>query len=518
MQSKGGNHTVDFEIRGNDSYSEGSPNPNNYAIATLVFSAGKLTDASLKSAGQGYTYVAQANLASGFGNTVPFSSPQTNIIPINASLLESWYTVPFMDYQDWYLITDTKATAAALTGGDFGSLRVSLDPLSADAQNLITSTPITTGYSGVGQQQKFSRPQTGTVSLLDSLGQQVGIGSVLNGASSITITSRPAPGLVNATFDGDHSSSYLVNFKPSSTSLDLNYGNWSGVVTKSDASSLTFSSDINLSVSRTDVLGGDVSFGLRSANSSINLSLLNSAVSAKSGVLTLNAIYSSTAWQDSEGRAIGSAANTSVSSGSWVPTATRNGEELALKELIVNGNNVTAIYTDNVTGVFTLGGTGTAINPGTINPVLTVQRLGRYNNSLAFYQADSVTGAIFANGATLLPGSPGYLQAALGNAKSAGLVLQASQLPGYKQASTIDSLPLNLSNNYGLLLMVNGSESEIYSSYSAANPGGVSQFLTFGSTNRGLTIGIEDQLVSSRSDRDFNDLILTIASSAFTLI
>jgi hypothetical protein len=234
--------------------------------------------------------------------------------------------------------------------------------------------------------------------------------------------------------------------------------------------------------------------------------------------LTLNAIYSSTAWQDSEGRAIGSAATTSVSSGSWVPTATRNGEELALKELIVNGNNVTAIYTDNVTGVFTLAGTGTAISPGTLNPILTVQRLGWYNNSLAFYQADSVTGAILANGATLLPGSPGYLQAALGNAKSAGLVLQASQLPGYKQASVIDSLPLNLLNNYGMLLMVNGSESEIYSSYSAANPGGVSQFLTFGSTDRGLTIGIEDQLVTSRSDRDFNDLILTIASSAFTLI
>jgi len=289
-------------------------------------------------------------------------------------------------------------------------------------------------------------------------------------------------------------------------------------VTKSGATSLTFSSNINLSVSRTDVLGGDVTFGLRSADSSINLSLLNSAMSAQSGVLTLNSIYSPTAWQDSEERAIGSAATASVSSGTWAPTATRNGEQLALKQLSVNGNNVTAIYTDNVTGVFTIGGTGTAINPSSINPELTVQRLGMNNNSLAFYQADSVTGSITANGATLLPGSAGYLQAALGNAKSAGLVLLASQLPGYKQASVIDSLPLNPSNNYGILLMVNGSESEIYSSYSAANPGGVSQFLTYGSTDRGLTIGIEDELVSLRSDRDFNDLILTIASSTFTLM
>jgi hypothetical protein len=144
--------------------------------------------------------------------------------------------------------------------------------------------------------------------------------------------------------------------------------------------------------------------------------------------------------------------------------------------------------------------------------------LGDYNNAIAFYQADSVTGGVTANGTTILPGSAGYLQAALSSAKAAGLMLQASQLPGYKQASTLDTLPLNPSTNYGILLMVNGSESEIYSSYAAANPGGVSQFLTFGSTDRGITIGIEDQLVSSsRADRDFNDLTLTVTSSAFSM-
>lgn len=516
MQSKGGNHTVDFEIRGNDSFTAGAANPNNYAIATLVFSAGQLTGVTLKSPGQGYTYVAQANLLTGFGNTVPFSSPQTNIIPINASLLESWYTVPYVDYQDWYLIADTKASAAALTGGDFGSMRVVLEPLSADAQALIASTPITTGYSGVGQQQKYTRPQTGTVTLVDSLGQRVGFGTVLNGAATMALSARPAPGRVNVSFEGDHLSSYLINFKPSSTPLALNYGNWAGAVSKTDATSLTFATNVNLSVSRTDALGGDVTFGLRGGSSS--LALLSNAASAQSGVLTLNSIYSPTAWQDSEGRAIGSAATATVTAGTWVPTATRNGVQLALKDLSVTGNNVTAVYADDVTGVFTLAGTGTATNPGSINPVLTVQRLGNNNNAIAFYQADSVTGAITASGASLLPGSAGYLQAALSNAKSAGLVLQASQLPGYKQATALETLPLNPASNYGILLLVNGSESEIYSSYAAANPGGVSQFLTFGSTDRGLTIGIEDQLVSGQSDRDFNDLILTLASSTFTVV
>jgi hypothetical protein len=200
-----------------------------------------------------------------------------------------------------------------------------------------------------------------------------------------------------------------------------------------------------------------------------------------------------------------------------VPTATRNGEQLALQDLIVNGNNITAVYSDNVTGVFTLSGTGSAVNPATINPLLTVQRLGLNSNSIAFYQADSVTGAIDVDGTPVLPGSAGYLQAALSHAKSAGLLLQAAQLPGYKQTAVFDALPLNPLINYGILLLVNGSESEIYSSYPAANPGGGSQFLTFGSTDRGLTIGIEDQLVSSRSDRDHNDLILTLASSSFSV-
>ncbi len=518
MNSKSGNHTVDFEIRGNDSYSTGSANPNNYAIATLTFTGGQLTAIALKYPGQGYTYLAQANLATGFGDTNPFTVPQTDIIPINASLLESWYTVPYTDYQDWYLVTDTKSSVAAEAGGSFGSLRVSLDPSSAAAQNLIASTAITTGYSGLGQQQKFSRPQNGTVTVVDSLGNKVGAGAVTNGVASFSMSTRPAPGNVSITFDGDPTSSYLINFKPSSTLSALNYGNWTGPVTKTrEATSITFSSSVNLSVCRVDTAGGAVTFGL--TNGTNTVTLLSNANSANTGVLTLDAIYSGNSWQSSEGKAFGSAATAFVSAGTWTPVATRDGKALALNSLTVNGNNVTATYADNITGVFTLSGTGTASNPGSISPVLTVQRLGTYKNSIAFYEADPITGSVsVAGGSVLAPGAAGYLQAALANAKLNGLLLTAAELPDYKQSSVINSLPLNAAKNYGLLLLVNGSEAELYSSYSAANPGGVSQFQSFGSNDRGLTIGIEDLNVASGSDRDFNDIIMTIASSSVSVI
>lgn len=64
-----------------------------------------------------------------------------------------------------------------------------------------------------------------------------------------------------------------------------------------------------------------------------------------------------------------------------------------------------------------------------------------------------------------------------------------------------------------MLLLVNGSESNVFSSYSAANPGGSQQFLSFGSSDRGITVGIEDLLTSNGSDKDYNDLVVTLASS-----
>jgi hypothetical protein len=138
-----------------------------------------------------------------------------------------------------------------------------------------------------------------------------------------------------------------------------------------------------------------------------------------------------------------------------------------------------------------------------------VQRLGSYNNGLALYEADSITGAV----GGLLPGEAGYMEAALANAKGKNLLLHADQLPGFGGSSIYDSLSIQADKNYGMLLLVNGSESNVFSSYSAANPGGSQQFLSFGSSDRGITVGIEDLLTSNGSDKDYNDLVVTLASS-----
>ena len=509
MQSKAGNHIVDFEIRGNDSYTSGNPNPYNYGIATLTFTSGKLTNATLKSPGLGYDYLAQANL--GGGNTVPFSTPVTDIIPINASLLESWYTVPFIDYQDWYLITNTTAEAMASNGGNFGSVSVSITPSTDAAKNLINTTPITTGYSGTGQQQKYARPQAGVVSIIDSLGNTVGEGNIANGVTSFSLSTRPAPGVATIRFNGDSTSSYLTNFKSSSSPVVFNYGNWLGEVSKDGLNSVKFSQNVLLRATRVDSGGGSVNFGLSSGSNSV--SLLQFANSASNGVLTLDSIYSGTSWTSSEGKSFGGSANVQVGAGTWTPTATRNGVNLELKDLVVNGNNVTALFADNVTGVLTLPGTGSA--DATINPVVTIQRLGAFNNALAFYEADRVTGAVVSGSTTINPGTAGYLEAALANSKSKGTYLSASLLPSYQQSKVINSIPLNPTSNYGILLIADGNESKLYSSYSSANSGGTSQFQSFGATNRGITIGIED---SPNFDFDYNDLIITIAASNVSVL
>lgn len=511
MQSKGGNHIVDFEIRGNDSYTSGNPNPYNYAIATLTFTSGKLINATLKSPGLGYDYLAQANLATGFGNTVPFSTPVTDIIPINASLLESWYTVPFDDYQDWYLITNTSAEVKAEKSGNFGSVSVSITPSTDAAKNLINTTPITTGYSGIGQQKKYTRPQIGIASVVDSQGNTVGEGNIVNGVTSFTLSTRPAPGVATIKYSGDSTSSYLTNFKSSSTPIIFNYGNWSGQASKDGLNSVKFSQNVLLRATRVDSAGGSVNFGLSSGSNSI--SILQSANSAINGVLSLDSIYNGTSWISSEGKSFGGSANVVVGAGTWTPTATRNGVNLELKDLVVNGNNVTALFADNVTGVLTLPGTGSA--DATINPVVTIQRLGAFNNALAFYEADRVTGAVVSGSTSINPGTAGYLEAALANSKSKGTYLSASLLPSYQQSKVIDSIPLSPTSNYGILLIADGNESRLYSSYSSANSGGTSQFQSFGATNRGITIGIED---SPNFDFDYNDLIVTIASSNFTIL
>jgi hypothetical protein len=220
MSSKGGNHTVDFEIRGNDSYTQGQAvNPNNYAIATLTFAGGVLSNAALKSKGEGYTFLGQANAnLSGVLKT-----EETDLIPINHSLLESWYGQPYTDYKDWYLITDT--SAASTTGlGSFGSLSISILPKSQAARDLISNSAITTGYNGSGQQQKYDRAQAGDITVKDPLtGQIIGMGSLSNGVANLKLSALATTERIKIDFAGDPTSSYQTDFNSSSTESATNF-------------------------------------------------------------------------------------------------------------------------------------------------------------------------------------------------------------------------------------------------------------------------------------------------------
>jgi len=220
MASKAGNHIVDFEIRGNDSFTNGQTvNPNNYAIATLTFTAGVLSNAALKSSGQGYTFLGQANAAS----NATLTTPQFDTIPINTSLLESWYTQPFNNYQDWYLITDSVASNSTDVGS-YGSLSISLLPKSQTARDLISTTPLTTGYNATKQQQKYDRAQSGELTIVDPLtGQIIGAGTLSNGTANLKLNALASSDRININFLGDPTSSYQINFKSSSTASTTNF-------------------------------------------------------------------------------------------------------------------------------------------------------------------------------------------------------------------------------------------------------------------------------------------------------
>lgn len=166
--------------------------------------------------------------------------------------------------------------------------------------------------------------------------------------------------------------------------------------------------------------------------------------------------------------------------------------------------------TNGYQATFTLGGSRSIPNGSITDDVaVTVKRLAAFDNGLAFYEANARTGEIVVNGEALRPNQAGYLQGALANAWAEGLVIDPGRLPAFGQEVTLAGLPLDDAKSYGLLVLVNNSPAEIYSSYSSANPGGATQILAFGDSAGGITFGIEDILVTSaQSDRDYNDLLV----------
>lgn len=266
-------------------------------------------------------------------------------------------------------------------------------------------------------------------------------------------------------------------------------------------------------VTRMDDQAGAVTFGLQSMRDGHTLSLLSDAHGHQSGALPYGA-FSTAAWLGSESKALGSigAATGLVGAGAWLPTASLAGTPLTLADLQVGANSILATFEGGYQANYMLGGSRSILQGTTgDHPTLEVSRLASQQNGLALYEADRANGAVEASGATLLPGDPGYLQAALDKALSAGLAFGPRDLPNYGQQAVLRDVPIDAAKNYGLLLIVNNDPATLFSSYAAANPHGDVQIVTLGQAGRGVTFGVEDlSLSSGHSDRDYNDLVVTL--------
>lgn len=295
---------------------------------------------------------------------------------------------------------------------------------------------------------------------------------------------------------------------------------WQAPVERVGSSGLRFQEDQSLTLWRADQGSGVVDFGFRNA-SSAEVWSLRDASAGQQGSLDPDAAVDpdpSSGWLASENRSVGGRAALSaqeLGEGIWTPIARRNGQALSLESVTLEGTRVTARFQDGITGIISLPGSGTATAPADTQPLVSVQRLGAYDNGLAFYEADPVTGAV----GELLPGDPGYLAAALSEAERGGRLLESSRLPGFGASSPIDGLQLDPSRFYALLLLVQGDRRQLLSSFAAANPGGAPQMLSLGSDGHGVVIGIEDQSTAlGRSDSDFNDLIVRIDAGVVRVV
>jgi len=533
--------TQDFEILGNNpqnplGFANSDPTR---AVVQLSFSGGQLTGVTLVDKGSGYEQVANAILQCNTcgSNTITAKPGMNNSLLVGINIdIQAQYTLAASrptgsePYQDWYLMTDTGvAGGSSRADGAFGAVDLSLLPTSQQARDLLAMTPLTTGYTGKGPQQKYAAPQAGALTLVDSLGQTVGTATVAAGTAKVTLNQLAAPGPLRVQFSGDATSSYQVNFRDinlaDNAQLGLSYGTWSGPVAQ-QGSQLVLSQAQTVQVTRTDSGPGLVNFGV--SNGATSRVLAFWALGAKSGSIQAEDLFlddPSLNWQSTEGRSLGGAGSAWVGAGNWTPTACLNGHDLKLESLQVNANGALARFaagnpadpSDDVLASFTLPGTGTTT--GAQSGVLTVRRLSGDANGFALYEADPITGAVIdSRGRTLLPGQIGYLKAALDNAHDLGLVLNSQDMPGFGQTSEFTDLPLHLGRNYGALILVNGSEQNLLSSFAAANCWGSNQTLTLVAPDRGVSFSFEDRLPWQWGyDRDFNDLIVTLTPAAPTL-
>jgi hypothetical protein len=283
---------------------------------------------------------------------------------------------------------------------------------------------------------------------------------------------------------------------------------WQTTVQLVNGTLVRFQQDAPLTSLRADSGAGLVTFGLESGPDNI-LTLISNAQGGSAGSLNSNNVNGATSWQTTEGKAIGSRSITdgsALSGTDWSPTASLDGVSLALLNLAVDGNQVTASFEGGVTGVFwQADGNAPSLLPVPVS--VEVQRLAGFNNSLGFYSVDSITGMV----AGINPGETGYLQAALARSQEEDLLLDARTLPAFGATATFNFLPLDTRERYGVLLLQNGDETKIFSSFAAANEGGATQMVSLSNSSNSRVLGIEDMSVArGLGDNDFNDIMVNI--------
>lgn len=264
----------------------------------------------------------------------------------------------------------------------------------------------------------------------------------------------------------------------------------------------------------------DVSFGLKKVGAEAADLILESS---GPGALPHNLNMLDGNWQAREGLALSDVATAQkdLVAGVYLPVAIlADGTELAISDVVAHDPThlevtFAAPSSEMVAprAVFKLEGMDAIVVPADTETAVSVEvaRLGQFTNGLAFYEAEQGTGAITIDGKTLLPGDEGYLQGALSLAKAAGTVIGGDQMPEYGESATFDGLDLEAGLSYGLLLMHENNESDLSSSFSAANRGAHSQIVELPGADGSIWYGIEDLHVASGSDRDFNDLLVNVS-------
>lgn len=261
---------------------------------------------------------------------------------------------------------------------------------------------------------------------------------------------------------------------------------WQSPLSASDGL-LNFSGDASLTLHRLDQGGGLASFGLRQGGEERRL--LRDARGADDGSLNAQRLFASDPsvnGSSTEGRAAGTAAWASgagLASGPWQPVCWLDGQEQALQGLVVEANRAIATFNGGLAVQYAVDATGTAAVDDA-RPLVRVKRLGAFANALAFYEVSDSNGSV----GGLQPGQDGYLQAALADAITGERLVEAGDLPAFGQTAELHDLVLRPDRRYGMLLLI--------------------------SDNRGMVLGFEDLITNQPfSDRDFNDLIVSVSSS-----